>query len=120
MRQVLVIDDEESFASALILMLEMLGWDARYVCSGQAALNQIQAGLTPDVILLDWTMPIMSGPETLKHLKRVTPETPVVLVSGMGLPVLQDLCDKNYKVYPLAKPFKIHELAQFLRTVCSD
>ena len=36
------------------------------------------------LVLLDFTMPVMSGEETLEHLRRVDPSVPIVISSGFG------------------------------------
>lgn len=64
----LVVDDEEDMRVVVTLFLEMDGhFEVTAVSGGQEALTAAVAD-TPDVILLDYMMPRMSGPETLAAL----------------------------------------------------
>lgn len=69
--QALVIDDSRAMRSILARMLQNLGFTVREAGNGSEALEHLRQGLRPDVILLDWNMPVMNGYEFLKSVRSV-------------------------------------------------
>jgi two-component system nitrogen regulation response regulator NtrX len=78
---ILIVDDEPAIQSALRGVLEDEGYRVTAVGSGAEAIG-VAADETPDVVFLDIWMPGLDGLETLAQLKRVRPETAVVMISG--------------------------------------
>ncbi|MBI5169707.1 MAG: PAS domain S-box protein [Candidatus Eisenbacteria bacterium] len=80
---VLVVDDEESVRALARSVLERLGYRVLQAADGLEALNLVRdlRGAV-DIVILDQTMPRLSGLETLRELRRLAPELPVVLTSG--------------------------------------
>jgi len=81
--KVLVVDDYEPNARCMRELLSAVGCSVQVAVSGEEALRVATADL-PDLILLDVTMPGMSGVEVCRELKarRATMLIPVVLVTG--------------------------------------
>ena len=79
MKTCLVVDDSKVVRLVARKILEELGFDVSEAEDGQVALDMSMERM-PDVVLLDWNMPIMSGIEYLRAL-RVTEEgkRPVVV-----------------------------------------
>jgi DNA-binding NarL/FixJ family response regulator len=81
--RVLVVDDTEDLRAVIRLLLEM---DGRFEVVGEAedGLEGVASAdrLQPDVVLLDRTMPRMSGLEALPEIRRVAPEASVVLYTA--------------------------------------
>ncbi|HMH51097.1 MAG TPA: sigma-54 dependent transcriptional regulator [Candidatus Acidoferrum sp.] len=75
------MDDEPAIQSALRGVLEDEGYRVTAVGSGAEAIGAV-ADEVPDVVFLDIWMPGLDGLETLAQLKRVRPETAVVMISG--------------------------------------
>ena len=81
--RVLVVDDEEDFATALVSRLSRRGFEAAAAFSGPQALTSLQA--TPaDVVVLDLKMPGMDGLATLREMRRLDPHVQVVVLTGHG------------------------------------
>lgn len=81
---VLVVDDYEDTREAIVDMLIAKGADAVGAASGPIALDLLQAGMRPCVMLLDVRMPDMSGWDVWERMK-AHPEiarTPVVILSA--------------------------------------
>jgi two-component system chemotaxis response regulator CheY len=57
----LIIDDSRAMRSILRRIVTGLGWDTSEAGDGQEALNLLEAGLVPDLCLIDWNMPVMDG-----------------------------------------------------------
>lgn len=58
---IMVVDDDPDFADVLKMALEEEGYEVVTAVSGQAALDLLRGGLSPEVILLDIRMPVMDG-----------------------------------------------------------
>lgn len=68
MKQCLVVDDSRVIRRVARRILEELNFNISEAEHGQEALDRCREGM-PDVILLDWNMPVMNGIEFLKTLR---------------------------------------------------
>jgi two-component system chemotaxis response regulator CheY len=68
MKSCLVVDDSKVIRKVARHILETLNFSVDEAEDGQEALDRCGASM-PDVILLDWNMPVMSGMEFLKSLR---------------------------------------------------
>ena len=83
MGKVLVIDDERAIRSTLKDILSLEGFDVELAENGAAGIEQFEKwGI--DVVFLDIKMPGMDGIEVLERLQAISPEVPVVMISGHG------------------------------------
>jgi two-component system nitrogen regulation response regulator NtrX len=79
---ILIVDDERAIRTTLRGVIDDEGYRVTAGGSGQEA-TRIQEE-TPDIIFLDIWMPGIDGLDTLAEMKRVRPETAVVMISGHG------------------------------------
>jgi DNA-binding NtrC family response regulator len=79
--RVLIVDDEERFRITLSKLLTERNLDVHDVESGVEAIKEVQHRLY-DVIILDVKMPGMDGIEALREIKKVSPGTEIILLSG--------------------------------------
>jgi CheY-like chemotaxis protein len=111
---VLLVDDDELIRSSMQGMLEALDHQAILAASGEEALAKLEAGLKPDVVILDMNMPGLGGAGTLPRLRALLPWVPVLLVTGRADQAAQDLVRANALVTLLSKPFGMRELQAHL------
>ncbi len=80
---VLVVEDEAALATMLRYNLEKQGFRVEEAGDGQEALNLI-AETTPDLVLLDWMLPTLSGIEVCRQIRRrhETRNLPVIMVTA--------------------------------------
>jgi len=78
---ILCIDDSEQSLSIRKFMLETRGYRVLSAASGREALDVFQQG-SIDLVLTDLVMPEMDGAEVIRVLKQLSPETPMILISG--------------------------------------
>ncbi len=76
--RILVVDDDDGIRALYRMELTQAGYDIVVADSGSTAIAQAEKERFA-IIVLDIEMPDMSGIETLSHLRRVSPETPVIL-----------------------------------------
>jgi two-component system chemotaxis response regulator CheY len=68
MKSCLIVDDSKVIRKVARHMLETLDYSVDEAEDGRQALSRIEAHM-PDVVLLDWNMPVMGGMEFLKNLR---------------------------------------------------
>jgi two-component system, chemotaxis family, chemotaxis protein CheY len=65
----LVVDDSRAMRSILTRLLNGLGFDVAQAGDGSEALSVLESGSRPDVILVDWNMPVMDGLTFIKEVR---------------------------------------------------
>jgi len=80
---VLVVEDEAALATMLRYNLEKQGFRVEEAGDGEEALMRISEA-KPDLVLLDWMLPVMSGIEVCRQLRRrpTTRDLPVIMVTA--------------------------------------
>ena len=80
---VLVVEDEAALVAMLRYNLEKQGFDVTEAVDGQEAIDRI-AESPPDIVLLDWMLPVMSGIEVCRQIRRrpATRDLPVIMVTA--------------------------------------
>jgi two-component system cell cycle sensor histidine kinase/response regulator CckA len=108
---VMVVDDDETIRSLTEEMLEQVGFSVVVAADGTEAVERLRRRPEAiDVVLLDLTMPGMSGEETYRELLRVRRTLPVIVASGYSE---QDAMDRFRGAKPtqyLQKPYRIGDL----------
>ena len=82
---VLVVDDEETVRRAVKSALQRYGYSVLVAGNGGEGVNlfrEIHSELV--AVVLDMTMPVMSGEEALRHMRELNPQVPVILSSGFN------------------------------------
>ena len=119
-RAALVVDDSDFNRSVLKARLRDLGMVVQEARHGQEALQMLDAGARPQVILMDMQMPGISGIETTRALRaRPAPlnSIPVIAVSANDLPRFRDTAMQAGVDAYLAKPLQSQLLRQELSRV---
>jgi CheY-like chemotaxis protein len=108
-RDVLIVDDDPDIRDAVGECLRYEGYDVHSAADGRDALDRLEYGLRPAVILLDLMMPVLNGFDVLEALKS-RPEwksIPVVIVSANRGYEAEDL---SGAVSILRKPVNVDRL----------
>ena len=82
-KTILTVDDDEFVREILAAYLEDSGFSVLQAENGRTGLETFRRE-RPDLVMLDLRMPEMDGLEVLSHIIEESPDTPVILVSGMG------------------------------------
>lgn len=104
LRQVLVVDDEESYRKLVAQLLVQFGFGCRVAISGEEALNYFESG-DFDLVLTDFQMPGMNGNQFAEKVKSLKPNIRVILASGSPPLAISPAIDAV-----LSKPFTATQL----------
>jgi two-component system phosphate regulon response regulator PhoB len=82
---VLIVEDEPALITLLRYNLEREGFRVGEASDGEEALVLIEEE-TPDIILLDWMLPLMSGIEVCRRIRRLpaTRDVPIIMLTAKG------------------------------------
>jgi CheY-like chemotaxis protein len=112
--RVLVVDDAEGIRTYLANLLELSGYDVDTAEDGRRALALLEGGAAPDVIILDVMMPGLDGIETLRRIRELEGDIPVIVLSVVGKASTIVEAVRLGAVDYLNKPFEEEELESTL------
>jgi len=112
---VLIIDDEKAVRSILKKSLTRYGYSVETASDGEEGLAHYKAAAKAiDVVLLDLTMPKMSGDTVLAEIIKVNPAAKVILLSGHGE---EEVAQYNQAAGYITKPYHTKQLIKKIRNV---
>lgn len=117
MALILVVDDEFSVAEVLQSVLVDAGHEVVTAVNGRQGLDLL-GKRRPDMVLLDFMMPIMDGPAMLKAMKEnpVYRNVPAVVMSSLPESAVAEAARGMYTAY-LRKPFKLAAVTNIVKTL---
>lgn len=120
-KRVLIVDDEQAIRESLQLLLKS-NFDVVTAQNGMAALESIQSAV-PDLVLLDLIMPQLGGMDTLRKIRELHQNIPVIMLTGTStVKSAVEAMKIGAKDY-VNKPFDVEELTTIIvRTLeeCGD
>jgi len=87
---VLLVDDNTLVRRGLRTLFESAGFVCSESQNGAEAIERVKE-LKPDLIVLDFSMPVMNGLEAAPLLKKILPQTPIIMFSMFANPALPKL-----------------------------
>jgi CheY-like chemotaxis protein len=109
---ILVVDDDPDVRGFIVAALEEQGYQVREASDGQAGLAEIDRD-TPDLVILDFIMPGLSGADVARHIRAKNAEQPILFVSGYSE---TEAIKRTAPDAPLlAKPFRAEALHKAVR-----
>ena len=116
--QILVIEDEDALSTLLQYNLEKEGYDVSLAGDGEEGL-MLASEAIPDVVLVDWMLPIVSGIEVTRRLRarQETANVPIIMLTARGEETdrIRGL-DTGADDY-IVKPFSMTELFARIRAI---
>jgi signal transduction histidine kinase len=115
---VLVADDEPVVRRFAAFVLARMGFDVVQAEDGRGALDLFERH-APRIrlALLDLTMPRLDGEQTLRELRRLRPELPVVLSSGFDAATTEARTPRDRRTGFVHKPYRAEDLEDAVRAV---
>lgn len=108
---ILVVDDDEGVRRFVAEGLESFGYHITQAASGADAVTMLDAEL-PDVMIVDFAMPGMTGIELAEDARRRAPDLPIIMVTGYAEEGVS--ADTSLITHIVRKPFKIDALVGVL------
>jgi len=119
MKQVWIVDDDEEMAKAVSLMLKLLDCQSKHYLSARGAAKELLAGKRPDLMILDMSMPEVTGMMMLEFVRR-RPEwnqIPIIMLSSEAAEVQIDEAMQLGADAYTTKPVSIDELETAMQMV---
>ncbi len=115
---ILVVDDEPAIRHAARLLLEGMGFSVATACDGLEAINMFKIRPAEfSAVLLDLSMPQMTGAQVLRELRTVRPDIPILLSSGYTEEEAVLQFQENGTAGFLQKPYRGSQLRAKLQEV---
>lgn len=114
MGKILIVEDEEKLSKFLELELQYEGYDVAVCRDGMSGLSTARES-NPDLVLLDWMLPNISGLEVCRRLRSTGSKVPIILLTAKD--EINDRVaglDAGADDY-IVKPFSIEELMARIR-----
>ncbi len=81
---ILCVDDEVNIITSTTILLEAKGYEVISACNGAEALSIFTKRKSDiDLVITDFSMPVMNGPTLIKSIRELTPGTNVILCTGI-------------------------------------
>src|ERR1700691_3472532 len=111
---VFVVDDDVSVRESLELLIRCEGWQPETFASAQEFLSRPR-GLVPSCLVLDISLPGLSGLDLQKHVSVERPDMPIIFITGYGDVPMTVQAMKAGAVEFLTKPFSDEVLLRAVR-----
>src|SRR3990172_168454 len=115
-KQILVADDDLSMRQLLAESLECCGFTVETAENGADALLKFQKGIF-EIVVTDMRMPKMTGMDVLRGVKKISPRTPVILITAYGTVKTAVEAMKEGASEFIMKPFSLDDLEFAVKNV---
>jgi PAS domain S-box-containing protein len=118
-RGVLLIEDEDTLRAAVAKMLRRNGFFVLEAAEGGAAVNLFRTHTDQiHAVLLDATLPGMSGRQVLEELRKTRPGAKVILTSAYGRDQALEAVGAEPSQVFVRKPYRLDEIAGMIEEIC--
>ncbi|TBR12474.1 MAG: response regulator [Lysobacter sp.] len=113
--KILVVDDNARVRELLADLLELEGHTVYQAETGQVALEFLQAGLRPGLVVCDLMMPDVDGWQVLASVEQMEDPPKVIIFSSLGDLASIERLTGRYGCAVLKKPEQLHEVVEVAR-----
>lgn len=110
---VLIVDDEEVVRNFLTQLLTVNGLNAEAAENGFKAIEMARRA-SYDLVFLDVRMPGIDGLETFRELKKISPDTTYVMMTGYAVNEILEQAKKEGVAHALKKPFDVMQIKKLI------
>jgi DNA-binding response OmpR family regulator len=122
-KRVLIVEDELSISNLISYNLQQAGYQIAVAYDGPEAIRLIES-FCPHLITLDLLLPLQSGWQVLdairQHPRKQIAAIPVIVLSALSSPKLQNELLLNGVVHCLGKPFSVTELCMLVDSLLGE
>ncbi|WAH35250.1 response regulator transcription factor [Alicyclobacillus dauci] len=115
-QSVLLVDDEPKVIDVIKPFLEREGFEVHVAFDGGSAISRVEQ-VKPDLVILDWMLPGMSGIDVCRHLRSTGNLVPIIMVTARTEEVDRVLGLEMGADDYITKPFSLRELVARVRSV---
>lgn len=116
---ILVVDDERGLCEALKLSLETVGYQVVVSADARRALDMFKASPF-DLVITDLRMPGMSGWELAAEIKRLSPRTPIIAMTGWPVDLVQQGQRVSDVELIIQKPYRVNDVRAKVARVLAE
>lgn len=113
---VLIVDDQDSIRMSLAAVLEDSGYNIIEAENGYQAIDAVKQS-SIDLVLLDIKMPGINGVQTFREIKKISPGTAVVMMTGFALEDLVEAALEEGAYSVVYKPFDVEKIISLVESV---
>jgi two-component system response regulator (stage 0 sporulation protein F) len=110
---ILVVDDHPGVRYLLDIVIREVGHRVHTAQNGLEAVEKVRT-IRPNLVFMDVRMPLMGGLEALSKIKKMFPETQVVIMTAYGSDETILQAQKQGALCCMAKPFDVDYIKDFL------
>lgn len=120
-KKILVIDDEPSIVQTLKLLLEMDGYEVHMAFNGKSGYEKALE-IVPDLIIIDFKMPIMDGWQATKLMRQVPTLQNIPILGNTAYASEENIIEgmENGVSEIVRKPFNIEKLQSLVKRYCNE
>ena len=108
-KKILIVDDDKAIRTTLTDFLNLKGYTTKSAGKGKTALK-IMETFTPNLVLLDYMMPLFSGLEIFPKMRKLFPYIKVIIITGRGSEEIAVRALKMGVDDYLTKPFDLNAM----------
>jgi len=116
-KTILLVDDSATMLMSLKNTLEMSGFKVKTAADGQLAMDQVEAGLKPDLIITDINMPRMDGLALIAAVRPRLRFVPILALTTESQAQKREEAKRSGATGWLVKPVGGNDLLQVIRQV---
>ena len=111
---ILVVDDNKDFADIFCDMLKANDYKAECCYGGEQAIEMVKDNVF-DILFLDIRMPDMDGIQTLKEIKKISPKSIVIMMTGYPVDEMVHRAIEEKASDIIYKPFEIDKVLSLIK-----
>jgi CheY-like chemotaxis protein len=118
--KILIVDDEDIMLNTASFMLKEAGYSTNLCSSGSEAIEVYKKSPEEfDAVILDMSMPKLSGKETYIEMKKINPDIKAIIASGFENKKVDSTLELGANAY-IKKPYEIYQFTSLLAQVISE
>ena len=119
MNKILIVDDSKDIRDILSKVLSLMGFEAAVASNGNEALNLFLTN-SFDLVLTDLEMPDLDGWTLALHIKDKSPNTPVVMITGLEKKAVMERLKGSCIDSILFKPFMLEDIQKTVQIMLDE